>query len=227
MSNCILRVADLAPVLRISPTTLLVKSAFALPLIYHRTQFKSRFYGGGDFPAQSVVGLRSHQAHASRRKLVGPPYSYSKIIKAEPLVNKTISAWLMKLTTFAEIRKPVNMASWTTYFAFDTISEVGFGQALGFIEKEEDVGGLIQSIHEGIEMVIIMAHLYPFVDWLRAGPLGRFLNATPDMKSAMGQLMRWRDKIINARATEIEQGKIRGRVDILQSYVFSHDPPIS
>ncbi|KAF7908835.1 hypothetical protein BELL_0434g00040 [Botrytis elliptica] len=214
-----------APVIRISPTTLLVKSALALPIIYHRNAVKSRFYSNGGFPAEPVISIRDHQAHAYRRRLIGPPYSYSKIIKAEPLVDKIVSAWLTKLNElFVETRKPVNMASWATYFAFDTISEVGFGQALGFVENGEDVGGLIQSVHDGIELFGVLAHLYPFVEWLTSGPLGRFFTATPDMKNGMGQLMRWRDKIINARITEIEEGKKRDRVDILQSFLEAKTP---
>ena len=213
-----MNVACIAPVIRISPTTLLVKSAFALPIIYHRNAVKSRFYSNGGFPAEPVISIRDHQTHSYRRRLIGPPYSYSKIIKAEPLVDKIASAWLKRLDElFVETRRPVNMASWATYFAFDTISEVGFGQALGFVENGEDVGGLIQSVHDGIEIFGVLAHLYPFVEWVTSGPLGRFFTATPEMKNGMGQLMRWRDKIINARIIEIEEGKRRDRVDILQS----------
>ncbi|CAD6448794.1 e5128983-b8c8-4d3b-b1ee-a357e9a4f09f [Sclerotinia trifoliorum] len=214
-----------APVLRISPTTLLVKSAFALPLIYHRTAVKSRFYSNGGFPSEPAISIRGHQAHSDRRRLVGPPYSYSKIVKAEPLVDKIISAWLTKLRTiFAETGKSVNMTSWATYFAFDTISEVGFGQALGFVEKEEDVGGLIQSVHDGVEIFGVLAHLYPFVERLTSGPLKSFFTATPDMKNGMGQLMRWRDKIINARITENEEGKERDQLDLLESFFEARTP---
>ncbi|KAI9649763.1 hypothetical protein NHQ30_002344 [Ciborinia camelliae] len=214
-----------APVLRISPTTLLVKSAAALPLIYHRTSVKSGFYSNGAFAADPIFNLLDHQAHAYRRRLVAAPYSYSKIIKVEPLVDKMALAWLTKLNTlFAESRKPMDMTSWATYVAFDTISEVSFGQALGFVEKEEDVGGLIQSIHEGIHVFGVLAHLYPFVQWLTGGPLRSLFAATPDMKHGIGQLMRWRDKIIEARITEIEEGKRRDRVDLLQSFLDARSP---
>lgn len=129
-----------------------------------------------------------------------------------------ILPWLSKLNIlFAETGTPVDMSRWATYVAFDTISEVGFGQALGFVEKEEDVGGLIRSVHDGIQVFGIIAHLYPFVEWLTTGPFKGFFAATPDMKNGMGQLMRWRDKIINARITEIEEGVRRDRVDLLQS----------
>ncbi|ESZ92863.1 putative cytochrome P450 monooxygenase [Sclerotinia borealis F-4128] len=214
-----------APVLRISPTTLLVKSSSALPLIYHRTAVKSRFYSNGAFASIPIFTIRGHQAHAYRRRLVAPPYSYSKIVKAEPLVDKMILAWLTKLTElFAQTQVPIDMGSWATYVAFDTISEVGFGQALGFVEKGEDVGGLIESVHEGIHIFGVIAHLYPFVEWLTTGPLGGLFAVTPDMKNGMGQLIRWRDKIIGARITEIEEGKRRDRVDLLQSFFEAKTP---
>ncbi|QSZ30214.1 hypothetical protein DSL72_004736 [Monilinia vaccinii-corymbosi] len=214
-----------APVLRISPTTLLVKSAFALPLIYHRASVKSRFYTSSAAASTPIFNLLDHQAHACRRRLVAPPYSYSKVLKFEPLVDKMISPWLEKLRIlFAETQRPVDMARWTTYVAFDTISEVGFGQALGFVESEKDVGGLIQSVHDGIHVFGILAHLYPFVEWLTTGPLKRFFLVTPDMKNGIGQLMRWRDKLINARIREIEEGKRRDRVDLLQSFFEARTP---
>ncbi|KAB8297671.1 hypothetical protein EYC80_001479 [Monilinia laxa] len=62
------------------------------------------------------------------------------------------------------------------------------------------------------------------MQWLTTGPLKRFFAAKPDMKNSIGQLMGWRDKIINARITEIDKGRRRDRIHLLQSFFEAKTP---
>ncbi|RDW73285.1 hypothetical protein BP6252_07192 [Coleophoma cylindrospora] len=208
-------------VVRLTPTLLLVSSAEYLPMIYHRTSVKSKFYITGSFgETESVFNMQPHAAHAYHRKLIAGPYSFSKISKTEPLVDIQIAAWIKKLDDqFAQTGQPFNFASWAIYVAYDIISEVGFGKALGFIEKGEDVGGLIAAFHAGMPIAGLMARLYPLTEWVKSTWVGKYLVASPEQDFGIGILMQWRDKLVDGRKQEMEEGKPMHRVDLLQAFL--------
>ena len=64
------------PVIRITPTMLLVSDATKLPDIYHRQADKSKFYIMGSMgKTESVFNIQDRQQHATARKLVAGPVS--------------------------------------------------------------------------------------------------------------------------------------------------------
>lgn len=105
------------------------------------------------------------------------------------------------------------------YFAYDVISEIGFGAPFGFVDKGEDVEGLIQGFHDGLPAFGVLARLHPFTSWIKTTFLKKYIVATPQDDSGIGVLMRFRDKLISQRLQDIEQGKDIGRVDLLQTSV--------
>ena len=102
--------------------------------------------------------------------------------------------------------------------AYDIISEVGFGSPFGFVEKGEDVGGLIQGFHDGLPAFGLMARLHPFTTWIKQTWVGdKYLVAKPEDESGIGTLMRFRDKLIAQRIKDIEAGSNASRIDLLQT----------
>lgn len=101
--------------------------------------------------------------------------------------------------------------------AYDVISEIGFGDPIGFIEKGEDVDGLIQGFHDGLPAFGMMCRLHPFTSWIKTTFLGKYLVAKPEDPSGIGIVMRKRDKLLYQRIADIESGKPLNRVDLLQT----------
>jgi hypothetical protein len=67
----------LGPVIRITPTLLLVSDATRLPEMYHRQANKSLHYITGSFGAvESVFNMLDWRQHAHYRKLIAAPVSY-------------------------------------------------------------------------------------------------------------------------------------------------------
>jgi hypothetical protein len=95
------------PVLRITPTLLLVSDATKLPEVYSRQANKSSHYITGSFGEQeSLFNMKEHKVHAHFRKIAAGPYAFSNIKKMEPLVDLRIGQWLEKLDgLFAEKSK--------------------------------------------------------------------------------------------------------------------------
>ncbi|KAK1532130.1 flavonoid 3',5'-hydroxylase [Colletotrichum costaricense] len=212
------------PVIRITPTMLLVSDATKLPEIYHRNANKSQHYITGSFgKTESLFNMQDHAVHARFRKIAAAPYSFSNIRKMEPLLDKHIERWMSRLDAFATSGTKMDFAPWTVYLAYDIVSEVGFGQPFGFIEQGKDVEGLIQGFHDGLVPFGILARCYPFTNWVKSTFLGKYLVASPEQDSGIGTLMRFRDGLIVQRFKDIEKGTTGGRIDLLQTFIEARD----
>lgn len=211
-------------VLRVTPTLLLVSDATKLPEVYNRQANKSDHYVTGSFGEQeSLFNMKEHKVHAHYRKIAAGPYAFSNVKKMESLIDHRINDWLSKLTLrFGDTGKEFDFAPWAVYMAYDIISEVGFGAPFGFVESESDVGGLIQGFHDGLMPFGLMARLWPFTNFIKKTPLGKYLIAKPEDDSGIGMLMRFRDKLMNQRLQDVAEGKV-DRVDLLQTFIDARD----
>lgn len=102
------------PVVRVTPTLLVVSDATKLPEIYHRNADKTSHYITGSFgETESLFNMRGHKTHAGFRKLVAGPYSFSNIKKMEPLIDSRMATWTKKLDAkFAETGEKFDFATW-------------------------------------------------------------------------------------------------------------------
>lgn len=71
----------------------------------------------------------------------------SKVVSFKPQVNSTMEYFFKRLDElFADKDQVCNFAFWLQAFAFDVIGEVTFSNRIGFLEKGEDIDGIIGSI---------------------------------------------------------------------------------
>ncbi|KAF6836436.1 cytochrome p450 [Colletotrichum plurivorum] len=213
------------PVIRITPTMLLVSDAKKLPEIYHRNANKSQHYITGSFgKTESLFNMQDHTVHARFRKIAAAPYAFSNIRKMEPFLDHHIARWTEKLDkNFASTGKRLDFAPWAVYLVYDIVSDVGFGQPFGFIDQEKDVEGLIQGFHDGLVPFGILARCWPFTNWIKSTFFGKYMVASPEQNSGIGTLMRFRDHLIAQRFENIEKGTTNGRVDLLQTFIEARD----
>ncbi|KAK4896555.1 hypothetical protein LTR27_005473 [Elasticomyces elasticus] len=213
------------PVLRVTPTMLLVSDATKLPEVYARNANKSKYYVTGSFgKTESLFNMQDHKVHAHYRKIAAGPYAFSNIKKMEPLIDASIRVWINALDErFAKKGVRFDFAPWAVYMAYDIISEIGFGAPVGFVESGNDVGELIQGFHDGLPAYGLMARLWPFTYWVKRTWLGKYLVAKPEDKTGIGMLMRFRDKLLKQRRVDIEEGKAGHRVDLLQTFIDARD----
>ncbi|RYP80341.1 hypothetical protein DL769_002521 [Monosporascus sp. CRB-8-3] len=213
------------PVVRITPTMLLVSDATKLPIIYSRNASKSKHYITGSFGKdESLFNMQDAGVHAKFRKIAAGSYSFSHVKKMEPLIDEQIQCWISKLDElFASGHQKFDFSPWAVYMAYDVISSVGFGAPFGFVEQGKDVGDLIQGFHDGLVPFGIMARLYPFTNWVKSTFLDKYLVASPEQESGIGTLMRFRDRLIEKRFKDIEAGITGGRIDLLQTFIDARD----
>ncbi|KAI3317589.1 cytochrome P450 [Xylariaceae sp. AK1471] len=213
------------PVIRITPTMVLVADATKMPDIYSRTANKSEHYITGSFgTAESVFNMQDQKTHFKFRKIAAEPYGLSNVKKMEPLLDRLIEQWIKKLDqSFAQSGNKFDFAPWSVYLAYDIIGDIGFGAPFGFVEHGKDLGGLIQGFHDGSMPFGLMARLYPFTNFIKKTFLGKYMVASPEQDNGVGVLMRFRDKLLAQRLEDIEKGHLQGRVDLLQTYLEARD----
>ncbi|KAH6886175.1 flavonoid 3',5'-hydroxylase [Thelonectria olida] len=222
------------PVMRVTPSMLLVSDATKLPLIYHRAADKSQYYiTGSAGSTESIFNMQSHKKHAQYRRIAAAPYSFTSIKKMEPLVNAQLSYWLSRLdglfaspntATSMDMReKSFDFCPWAVYMAYDVMSEVGFGEPFGFVAKGGDVAGLIKGLRDGLIPFAIMARMYPLTNLIKKTWLGdRLFVIKPEHENGFGALMRFRDRLIEKRLQDLGEGKTI-RFDILQMFLDARD----
>ena len=72
----------------------------------------------------------------------------SSLVSFEPLVSSTISYFLDQTDElFVKTGESCNLSGWMQFFAFDVIGELTWSKRLGFLEKNQDIDGIIAFIN--------------------------------------------------------------------------------
>jgi hypothetical protein len=157
------------PMVRIGPNHVSLSNAELIPVIYGiSTKFykvsipvcmhscnvadheKSNFYSMFDVKTKTgdvvptVFSVRDENYHRTLKRPVAHAYSTNTMRDFEPFVDDCIEIFEEKLgkmegTSF-------DFGKWLHWFAFDVVSSITFSNRLGFMENEEDVGGIIDAI---------------------------------------------------------------------------------
>jgi hypothetical protein len=204
---------------------LLIADHKAMPSIYHRRDTKSRFYLQGYVGKSNSILLREPAAHALHRRLIGAPYALANIQRMEPLLDKHILRWLNTIDErFAGQAKPVDFSHWSHYLAYDTITDLGFRNPLGFIDSGSDVGGLIKGFRVGMLIFSVAGRLYPVAEALLNSWFKKWLVVSTEQKLGFavvmekaGAILHERSKVIREKGEQPQKGE--ASYDLLQSYV--------
>ncbi|KAF3171428.1 hypothetical protein TWF225_010599 [Orbilia oligospora] len=154
-------------VVRVGPNCVSVSGLDAIQAIYNvQDKFpKSEFYTPQQFivrgkPYENMFNTTSEDFHQMLRKPVAKAYSMTTIMEYEPFVDDTTSLFLKKLIELSG--ETIDFAVWLQYYAFDVIGEMTFSKKFGFLEKGEDVSGIIHTLHS-LSRIQILGQI-PWVD---------------------------------------------------------------
>jgi len=76
----------------------------------------------------------------------------SNLVSFESYVDSTMRMFFNEIDNrFMHPEKICDFDVWLQYFAFDVIGEITFSQRLGFLERGEDVDGIMASIWHNFE----------------------------------------------------------------------------
>lgn len=172
---------------RIGPNTVSVSRPDVIQTIYgvQKGYVKSDFYAvwqnvvnGKRTP--SLVFTTDEAQHAMMKRPIAPAFSLSTLVEFEPLIDSTTAVFLTQLDQlFASTGRVCDLGKWLQWYAFDVIGELTFSKRLGFLERAEDIEGIIASVCANFERCSVLGQM-PWLDlWTYKNPLYQKLFAKP------------------------------------------------
>ncbi|KAI0899239.1 cytochrome P450 [Annulohypoxylon nitens] len=143
--------AKYGDIVRLGPNTLSFANPKALKSIYglNKGFVKSDFYVvqqsvvKGDSLA-SLFSTTDNNFHAQFRRCVNSAFAMSALVQYEPFVDNTTKLFLKQTEKlFAGNPQGCNFTQWLQFYAFDVIGEITYSKRHGFVEKNEDIDGIV------------------------------------------------------------------------------------
>ncbi|GAB0138625.1 hypothetical protein EsDP_00006851 [Epichloe bromicola] len=141
-------------VVRIGPGAISFADPAALKAIYGLNNgfVKSDFYvvqqsvvNGKSLP--SLFSTTDSSFHGKFRRCVNAAFSMSALVQYEPFVDNTTRLFLDQTKRlFVEEERECDFTTWLQYYAFDVIGEITYSKRHGFVERNEDVEGIIAHL---------------------------------------------------------------------------------
>jgi cytochrome P450 len=154
----------------------------------------------------STFADQSIARHAHNRRLFQSTYSLTTLLSYEPYVDDCADLFCLRLAELSKSGLSIDMRHWFQCYAFDVIGMITYGKRFGFLDRGEDVGGVIEALESHLfyaSTVGIYPSWHPFLSKLRnflAGKKGSgrayLVNFTLDRISeeiASGKAMHIRD----------------------------------
>ncbi|KAL8400961.1 hypothetical protein RB594_001113 [Gaeumannomyces avenae] len=143
--------AKYGDVVRLGPNMLSISDPKAVKAIYglNKGFVKSDFYivqqsvaKGQRLP--SLFSTTDNDFHAQFRRCVNGAFAMSALVQYEPFVDNTTRLFLRQTETlWADNDDGCDMGRWMQFYAFDVIGEITYSKRHGFVEKNEDIDGII------------------------------------------------------------------------------------
>lgn len=71
----------------------------------------------------------------------------SSLVGYEPLVDSSLNAFIDQTRRrYCETGQSCKFSRWLQFFAFDVIGELTWSKQLGFVQKDEDVDGIVKFV---------------------------------------------------------------------------------
>ncbi|OBT66739.1 hypothetical protein VE03_04087 [Pseudogymnoascus sp. 23342-1-I1] len=160
-------------VVRLGPNYLSFADPKAVKDIYglNKGYIKSQFYpvqqsvsAGHRLP--SLFSTTDESFHASLRRAVNSAFSMSTLVQYEPFVDSTTAIFLSQTDkVYAAPGAICDFARWLQFYAFDVIGNMTYSERHGFLERNEDIEGIIAYLAKLFSYVAPIGQI-PFLDML-------------------------------------------------------------
>ena len=92
----------------------------------------------------SLFSTTDEQYHAQLRRSINSAFSMSALVQYEPLVDDTTEKFLDQTEKlYASESLNCDFAEWLQFYAFDVIDNITYSKPHGFVDRAEDVDGMV------------------------------------------------------------------------------------
>ncbi len=176
----------------------------------------------------SLFSTTDEEYHAALRRSVNSAFSMSALVQYEPLVDGTTEKFLDQTEALFSSKNVIcDFTKWLQFYAADVIGEITYGKRLGFVDRGEDVDGIIRYLGGLFSYVapvcgplpIMLATTHysfyqvgqiPVLDsFLLKNPILRFLDRSRIMSSTF-PVVKFAKARMDERLKELRSIKARG-----------------
>lgn len=207
-------------IVRLGPNVLSFADPRALKIIYglNKGITKSDFY-----PVQQAV-VRGHRLqslfstqdeayHARYRRCVNHAFSMSSLVGYEPLVDRTTDAFIEETKRrYCGPGRTCNFSKWLQFFAFDVIGELTWSKRIGFVDRDEDVEGIVKFVGDFLAYAGPIGQM-PILDLIWEKNPVRLLLQKWGLNNTVFPVTKFALDRNRERGAEMEKIKRDGRVD--------------
>ncbi|KAL4947535.1 cytochrome P450 [Aspergillus filifer] len=213
-------------IVRLGPNMVSLADPAWIPTVYPARMGvpKSNFYKtlapwtkNGALPA--VFSSRNEEIHKSLRSPIAGLYSTSKVLPLEVFINQTLDVMTEQIDKrFVKSQQTFDLAHWLQYFAFDVMGTLTFSKRYGFLERGEDVNGMLNTVWMFLKSAAPFTQI-PWADeaWNKNSFVTMFQGATGiSIMSIVGKFVANRQEA--QKAGDIEPST-SGNRDMLSSFM--------
>ncbi|KAM7213033.1 cytochrome P450 monooxygenase lolP1 [Rhypophila decipiens] len=178
------------PLFRVGPNEVLYGdiSTFRMITAPRSSFYKPKWYEGTRFTeTDNVVSLSNEEDHKIRRAKLAAGYAGKEGVGFEDGTNKHINSFInlieSKYISTPTDYRPMELAHKLMYLAIDVITELGFGQALGFLANDKDMHNYIE-INDQVLPKTFFLYEFPLVQQLLK--MWPFYKLAPSSKDGFG-----------------------------------------
>ena len=107
----------------------------------------------------SLFSTTDEQYHAQLRRSVNSAFSMTALVQYEPFVDETTEKFLDQTQALYVSRNAVcDFAEWLQFYAFDVIGDITYSKRHGFVDRAEDVDGMIGYLGKLFSYVAPVRH---------------------------------------------------------------------
>ncbi|KAI6868135.1 benzoate 4-monooxygenase cytochrome-like protein P450 [Hortaea werneckii] len=171
-------------IVRLGPNVLSFADPRAIKIIYglNKGMTKSDFYPvqqavSNGARLESMFSTQDEAYHAKYRRSVNNAFAMSSLVSYEPRVDSTTDAFIEQTEQrYCKTGNSCNFSRWLQFFAFDVIGELTWSKRIGFVERDEDVDGIVAFIGRFLSYAGPIGQM-PFLDllWVK-NPLKLYLQ---------------------------------------------------
>lgn len=105
-----------------------------------------------------------------------------------------------KLQTHAKIGRMIDMSDWTNALTFDVVGELAYGQKLGQLRTESDLGNVRKTIKDSFRLAANVGYLWGQMN-LFTNPLAQIIARTTGGSNRIIDFLEWSKRRVQARRT--------------------------
>ncbi|KAM0216495.1 hypothetical protein ACHAQD_007726 [Fusarium lateritium] len=138
---------------------------------------KSSWYSTWASPGQwAIFSDQSIKRHSQNRKLYQATYAMSSLVHYEPFVDECADIFTQRLSEMSSSTLPMDIRHWFQCYAFDVIGLITYAKRFGFLDRGDDVGGVISALDDHLGYATLCGifpslhqYLFPIRNYLAGG----------------------------------------------------------